>query len=202
LKIRKALQDCKMTRLQDCEKLGTRSKAQFDADNRNGKPFFTLCSEPLTLSHSQKTMTRSIYTTKRTFIGRLPHGADLLESITKIVNEENIRVGKVTAIGAVQNGAVSYYDQTTKQYERIEFDKPMEILSCIGNVSVFKQRSMVHCHIVFSDREGKCFGGHLANGCTVFACEIIIEELEGDRLLRDFDETTGLPLWQERTVLI
>lgn len=147
-------------------------------------------------------MARTSYTSKRTFVGRLPHGADLLESITKIANEENIRVGKVTAIGAVQRAAIAYYNQDTKEYERKEFDKHLEIVSCVGNISTLKQRSMAHCHIVLADEHGNCLGGHLTNGCIVFACEVIIEELEGDSLIRHLDGTTGLSLWQERAIPI
>jgi len=147
-------------------------------------------------------MSRTPYTLKRIFIGRLPHGEDLLESIAELANEENITIGKVTAIGAVQSAAIAYYNQETKQYERKEFDKHFEIVSCVGNISTLNQRPMAHCHIVLADENGNCFGGHLTNGCVIFACEVIIEELDGAKLTRDFEEITGLPLWDEKTILI
>lgn len=42
---------------------------------------------------------------------------------------------------------------------------------------------------------GTTFGGHLAPGTLVFACECVIQVLEGPQLVRRWDEQTGLPLW-------
>ena len=55
---------------------------------------------------------------------------------------------------------------------------------------------MVHAHVTLSDEQGNAFGGHLAPGTVIFACEFVIQELAGDALTRGFDEQTGLPLWQ------
>jgi predicted DNA-binding protein with PD1-like motif len=147
-------------------------------------------------------MTLMPYKPKRSFIGRLPKGADLFESIAKIANQEGIKIGKVTAIGAVHTAAIAYFNQETKQYERRELDKHLEIVSCSGNISTLKERSMTHCHIVFADENGNCLGGHLTSGCIIFACELIIEEYEGTQLPRNFDEATELNLWDEHTLLI
>ena len=82
-----------------------------------------------------------------------------------------------------------------KQYEFIEIDEPMEITKLSGNISIKDQAPMVHAHLTMADSKGNAFGGHLAPGTILFACEIIIEKYEGAKLERGFDETTGLPLW-------
>jgi hypothetical protein len=147
-------------------------------------------------------MSRKPYSVKRTYIGRLPYGADLLESITKICKEENIRTGKVMAIGAVQKAMLSFYNQREKRYENMEIDHEMEIVSCIGNVSVLNGQPAVHCHITLADNNGRCIGGHLMIGTVVFACEVVIDELDGEILNRHHDEQTGLPLWHPSSILI
>jgi predicted DNA-binding protein with PD1-like motif len=147
-------------------------------------------------------MSRKQYLIRRTYIGRIPEGADLLESITKICKEEGIKIGKITAIGAVKKAVVAYYNQTEKKYYNHEFNKPMEILNCTGNVSLLNGQPFVHCHITLADEEGKCFGGHLMIGTVVFACEIFIEEYEGEILERVFDESSGLSLWHPGTILM
>ncbi len=53
-----------------------------------------------------------------------------------------------------------------------------------------------HVHLTLADRDGRAFGGHAAPGCVVFACEIVLSELHGLSLEREYDETTGLPLWR------
>ena len=136
------------------------------------------------------------YKVKRTFMGQLQYGADLLESLTQIVQRENIRLGRISALGATTHAVVAYYDQDTKQYNPMEFGGGMEILNLHGNVSLRDEKPFVHIHILLGDREGKVFGGHVMPGTKLFACEVFIEELEGEELVRGKDERTGLFLWK------
>ena len=147
-------------------------------------------------------MSRKPYSLRRTYIGRLPSGADLLEGITKICKELGIKVGKVTAIGAVRKAVIGFYNQQKKEYETMRIDHEMEILSCVGNVSLLKGQPFVHCHITLADSNGNCKGGHLMIGTEVFACEVIIEEFEGEEIHREYDEETGLSLWHPSTILM
>jgi uncharacterized protein len=141
-------------------------------------------------------------TGKRSIIGQLAKGADLYNSITRIVQENSIKLGRVTAMGAVQKARVAYYDQKAMKYVDIDLDEPMEIVNLTGNVSVKDGRPFAHVHVVLSDAQGNARGGHLLpGGSPVFACEVIIEEFEGPELARSFDERTGLSLWpNERTL--
>jgi len=131
----------------------------------------------------------------RQFMGRLDHGADLLEALTDICREKGIGLGRLEVLGAVQKARMGFYNQQTRAYEFYTIDAPLEILKVVGNISLKDDQPMVHAHITLSDHEGNAFGGHLAPGTIVFASEYLIEELEGDPLERGFDEETGLPLW-------
>ncbi len=136
------------------------------------------------------------YRTVRVLLGRLDHGADLLEEITGICRRENIRMGAVEAIGAVSRARLGFYNQDTREYEYFTLEEALEILSLAGNISMKDGEPMVHAHVVLADKNGKASGGHLAPGTTVFACECRIEVLEGRVLERKPDEKTGLPLWK------
>ncbi|MFW5958032.1 MAG: PPC domain-containing DNA-binding protein [Desulfosalsimonas sp.] len=132
---------------------------------------------------------------KKLYIGRLKHGADLLEEITEACKKENIKLGRVEALGAVKKARLGYYDQEAREYGFFTIDHPVEITALIGNVSLKDGEPMVHAHVTLADEDGKAYGGHLAPETVVFACEIIIEALEGPALERKFDEETGLTLW-------
>lgn len=138
---------------------------------------------------------------KRTFIGQIPSGADLYESLTKIVVDEKIDLGRIIAIGATTHAVVAYYDQNEKKYMNMEFTGGMEILTCSGNVSLRDGKPFVHIHILLGDRQGKVFGGHVMPGTKVFACEVFIDEFEGEELQRTYDERTGLSLWGKDCIL-
>jgi hypothetical protein len=138
------------------------------------------------------------YSIKRTLMERLPQGADLYDEITKIVQRENIRLGRLHAIGATTHAVVAFYDQDLKKYLPIEFPGGLEILNLQGNVSMRDGKPFVHAHILLSDRSGAVYGGHLLQGTKLFACELVIDELEGPELVRVSDEPTGLFLWKQR----
>jgi predicted DNA-binding protein with PD1-like motif len=133
----------------------------------------------------------------RVFLCRLPHDADLLAWLSGFVREENIRTGTVTVIGAVKAATVAFYDQQAKTYRSISFEENLEILSCIGNISLRDGTPLVHCHAAFSNDRGETVGGHLVEGTKVFAAEAHIQELPGADLIRELDNVTGLTLWRK-----
>jgi len=132
----------------------------------------------------------------RKLMARLFKGDDLLPALEKLCGELDIRLGEVRAIGAVSRARFGYYHQAEQKYEFLELEKPLEIVSLIGNISLKDGRPMVHAHIVLADAKGAAYGGHLAEGTVIFACEVAIQEyLSGEPLVRQLDEDTGLFLW-------
>jgi hypothetical protein len=131
----------------------------------------------------------------RILTARLPHDEDLLECINSICTENQIHMATVSGIGALSSSAIAFYDHDRKIYDDMSFPDPCEIVSLIGNVSLKNGQPICHAHIALSDHSGKMYGGHLIKGCKIFACEVIITELNGEPFERGFDDITGLPLW-------
>jgi hypothetical protein len=137
---------------------------------------------------------REVKATKM-FMGKLAHGVDLLEEITKISVDQDIHLGRVEALGAVKKARLGYYNQKEREYHFYELDQTLEITSLVGNISIKDGAPIVHAHVTFSDMDGHAYGGHLAPGTIVFACEIVIQVLDGPKFERGLDQETGLPLW-------
>lgn len=129
------------------------------------------------------------------FMGRLSHGTDLLEEITQTCIDKEIRLGRIEAIGAVVRARIGYYDQSSREYQYNEINEPLEITVLLGNVSIKDDRPMVHAHVTLADSNGNAFGGHLAEGTIVYACEVIIYSFDGPEFIREFDRETALSLW-------
>ncbi len=130
-------------------------------------------------------------------IGKLGFGNDILEELTSICIKEKITLGKIEAIGAVQRACVAFFNQATRKYQYINYDRPSEIINLTGNITIKEDKPFVHAHIVLADESGNAYGGHLAPGTIVFACEFIITQFSGAGLKREVDKTTGLYLWNE-----
>ncbi len=133
----------------------------------------------------------------RVFIGRLAKGGDLLGLLTSICGRENVTHGEVRAIGALTQARLGYYNQVAREYKEITVPSPCEIVSLVGNISLKDGRPFVHAHLAVAGATGRVLGGHLLEGCLVFAGEYVIRELEVSPLLeRAYDEATGLALWR------
>jgi len=132
----------------------------------------------------------------RRLLGRLAKGEDLLAGLEQRGAAAGIKLGAVRAIGAVSRARFGYYHQTERRYAFLEFSEPLEILALLGNVSLKDGQVMVHAHVTLADAQGRAWGGHLAEGTLVFACEYEIQEYLGEKpLARALDEETGLFLW-------
>ena len=132
----------------------------------------------------------------RSLHGETQAWGDLLEEITNFCIKEDIRLGWIRGLGAVEKARLAYYDQTSREYQFFELDKRLEITNLAGNISIKDGKPMAHVHVTLGDDKGNCYGGHVSPGTVIFACEIIIQALEGPEFVRGFDEITGLPLWE------
>ena len=132
----------------------------------------------------------------RRFVCRLPHGKDLITSIEDFCIELSIQMATFSIIGAVSSVTFGAYDQKQQVYVTVTEEAPLEIVNCIGNVSLKDGDPVVHAHIVLGDKQGKTMGGHLFSETILFVGEIDLQELTGKPLERVYDDTTGLMLWK------
>ncbi len=130
----------------------------------------------------------------RIFLVRAEHDSDLIEFITDLARKREIATATFTAIGALKHAKLGFYDQEKHVYTEEVLSAPQEIASCIGNISTKENAPFVHAHAVLADQNGNTKAGHLLEG-KVFAAEIHITELKGEKITRKKDNVTGLALW-------
>ena len=133
----------------------------------------------------------------RRLLGRLPHGKDLITSIENFCTASDIQAATFSVIGAVSSATIGAYDQKQQIYVTFTENVPMEVVTCVGNVSLKDQAPVIHAHIVLGDERGKIIGGHLFSETVLYAGEMDLQELIGKPLERVYDRTTGLFLWSE-----
>ncbi|MFW5939418.1 MAG: PPC domain-containing DNA-binding protein [Halolamina sp.] len=129
----------------------------------------------------------------REFLARLETGADWREEIESLAVEEGIDAAWFNAMGAVQDAVVWFYDQQSGEYESVEFEEPLEVAACVGNVALLDGDRFAHTHAVLSRPSGQALAGHL-DAATVFAGEVYMRSFE-EPLVREHDEETDLDLW-------
>ena len=131
----------------------------------------------------------------RVIFARLFENEDLLEAISNTAKKTRINAGFFILIGTLKEAKLGFYRQG--KYEPIQIDEPVEIVSCMGNISLKKEKELVvHAHISVSDEKGQVVGGHALPGCIVAAtAELVLVEAVDVKLQKKFDEKTKLFLW-------
>jgi predicted DNA-binding protein with PD1-like motif len=130
----------------------------------------------------------------RNFLMRVEYDSDLIKFITEFAKKNDIMAATISAVGALKNAKLGFYDQEKHQYLETLLLAPQEIASCLGNISIKGGEPFVHAHVVLAGKNGEAKAGHLLGG-TVFAAEIHLTELLGEKLVRKNDAVTGLFLW-------
>ena len=116
---------------------------------------------------------------------RLRRGADLMGSIKTLCAEKRIAAGVVlSAVGCISRGRVRDAGGVTIR----EITEHCEIVSLNGTVS----EKRCHLHIALSKEDLSTVGGHLCEGCIInTTCELVIAEIPGTVIEKEFDEETG-----------
>ncbi|MGE5580158.1 MAG: PPC domain-containing DNA-binding protein [Bacillota bacterium] len=136
-------------------------------------------------------------TSGRVAVARLTQGSDLLDEINSLAERTGFAAATVQFIGALRKAVVLILDQDTKEYISRDIPGPLEIVAGSGNISLRDGKPFAHVHIVVSGLDGKCFGGHVANGCEVYLTELVLTELSMDKPLeRTLDKEVGVAVWQ------
>jgi predicted DNA-binding protein with PD1-like motif len=142
----------------------------------------------------------------RRIVGRLLPGADLIHGILKACRRHGVVYGTVvSAIGSLREGGIVYPipDRNgrigIRYSDPVRIRGPLELLACQGMIGLTADGEPgAHLHGLTSDPEMTVRGGHfLENANPVLATvEILIQECDGVRMIREPDEETGFPLFK------
>jgi len=131
---------------------------------------------------------------KKIVFARFYEGEDLLDSIALVAEKSNITAGFFNLIGTLKKATLGFYRRG--KYETIKVDGPVEIVSCMGNISLKDNKPFAHAHVSVSNDKGMVFGGHVMPGCTIAATgELVLIEAADAKLVRKLYEKTQLFLW-------
>ena len=106
---------------------------------------------------------------------------------------ERLRASHITAIGALSDVTLGYFDRGSRQYQKIPLGEQVEVLSLLGVVTLDGEKPKLHAHIVVGTRDGSARGGHLLEGHVWPTLEVVVEE-SPRHLQRRTDPESGLAL--------
>ena len=121
---------------------------------------------------------------QRTFAVVLATGDEVVASLKTFVERENIHAATFTAIGALSDAVLLYFDWERKEYDKVTVSEQVEVASLIGDVA--------------DDPEGKpslgsAKAGHLGEAHVRPTLEVVVTE-SPSHLHKVKDEETGFAL--------
>jgi predicted DNA-binding protein with PD1-like motif len=114
---------------------------------------------------------------QRTYAVILETGDEAMECLQQFVKKEGISAAQLTAIGALSDAKLNYFDWEQKTYLSIPVHEQVEVAALVGDVALAPSgEPTLHIHIVLGRRNGSAFAGHLAEAHVRPTLEVIVTE--------------------------
>lgn len=130
---------------------------------------------------------------QKTYALVLYTGDRVIAQLSRFAKEQGLQAAQFTAIGALSNATLGFFDFEIKDYRKIQVEEQVEVLSVIGDITTYKNEPKIHAHIVVGKKDGTAHGGHLIEATVSPTLEIILTESPA-YLKRKMNESVGLPL--------
>jgi predicted DNA-binding protein with PD1-like motif len=120
-------------------------------------------------------------------------GDEVIAELTAFARAQRLSASHFTAIGALQEVTLGYFQPDRRDYKRIAIGEQVEVLSLVGDIALKDGEPKVHAHVVVGKSDGTAHGGHLLLARVWPTLELILTE-SPKHLRRRSDEATGLAL--------
>jgi len=135
---------------------------------------------------------------QRTFAVILETGDEVMTCLQRFAKDERVFAAQVTAIGALSNATLKYFDWGGKKYLSLSVPEQVEVASLIGDIAEDPSgEPTVHIHVVLGKRDGAAMAGHLSEAHVRPTLEVIITESPA-HLKKIKDPQSGLALIHAR----
>ena len=131
--------------------------------------------------------------TERVFALIFEKGDEVIANLTSFAKDHNLVACHFTAIGALQDAVLGYFDKNRKDYKKIPVKEQVEVLVLAGDIALKDLEPQVHAHTVLGRPDGTTLGGHLLEAHVWPTLEVILEQSPG-YLKRVVDRDSGLAL--------
>ncbi|MEA4934085.1 MAG: PPC domain-containing DNA-binding protein [Lawsonibacter sp.] len=124
----------------------------------------------------------------------LDPGEEVVACLTRLVDQEHISLGVVSALGAANDITIGIFDTVEKRYYSRRYQGDHEISALVGNVSRKDGAPYLHLHITIGNPvTGAVHAGHLSS-CTISATLELFLQVWNGQVGRAFSDTVGLNL--------
>ena len=136
---------------------------------------------------------------RRSFVGSLNVGTDVVDALRSLCVDNTILCGLVQATGYLRDVQLRTYDATTKSWkDPLVLPGSFHVASFSGTISLIERQTRIRCHVLGTSLgagptpvvvSGEIMAGEVVN------IEFGLEAIDDIRLYRARDERSGLDGW-------
>ena len=137
----------------------------------------------------------------RVFMGTLTGGVAVHAALADLARQHSVQTAVFQLLGGLHAATFTAYDFVNQvRLPPIELQRPLEIVSGHGTISLLDGQPHVHLHLSVTFRDDAyphgsgMVGGHVA-AASAFAIEYTLTAYDGVAMQRQLDAETGLLLW-------
>jgi len=136
---------------------------------------------------------------RRSFVGCLNAGTDLVAAIRSLCVDNTIFCGFLQATGYLKDPKLRWFDADLRNYRETQpYSGTLQVASLSCNISLVDRQTSIMCHVsgslVTHGAAPIPISGELVSG-QIVAIEFALETIDDIRLYRARDERTGLDGW-------
>lgn len=114
-----------------------------------------------------------------TYAIRMDRDDEIIEKLTEFIVKEDVKLGQVSAIGAINSFTIGAYSVAEQKYYSKDYEGTWEIVSLLGNITRKEGEPYIHLHLSAGGHNGEMVGGHLNRAVISATCEMFVTCYEG-----------------------
>jgi predicted DNA-binding protein with PD1-like motif len=130
----------------------------------------------------------------KSYVLVLAQGDQVQAAIAAFAQDHHVVDAHFSAIGAVRDPEVAWFDESRKQYKAMSLHEQMEVLTLSGDIALgIAGQPVAHTHLVLARSDGEAWGGHLIEATASPTIELYLTTYP-EPLHKRLDPTTDLQL--------
>lgn len=130
---------------------------------------------------------------QKTYAVIFSKGDEAFSGLTDFAEKYNVTAAHFTAIGAVNGAELAWFDPSRKMYKQILVEGQAEVAAMIGDIALYKDKPVVHTHMVLALPDGSTRGGHVLEAHVNPTLEVMLT-VEPVAMRKRLDPETDLAL--------
>ena len=120
-------------------------------------------------------------------------GDEVFSGLQEFAEKYHVTSAHFTAIGAVNEATLAWFDPKRKMYKKIPIQGQCEVIGMSGDIALYQGRPIVHTHMVVGYPDGTTRGGHVLGAYASPTLEVMLT-VDSIAMHKRFDPETDLTL--------